>query len=240
MTIIATPPGKTIEEQLVMRHMTTSALAEKMSISINDVELLLEGRIEITLDIALELEFVLGIPAQFWLELEELYREKLELLKREDFAKSEIQTEKDQLLPLLQTDLSIGAKTMIVLRLLHVGAVSLNKAYEMMSEYKLWYAASYMKYDAEIASAEFTKMALDTGGELIHIKPGTADYFNPLDEIYKNENCKNCAHKCVRENEPIDGEMVVFCDVDDSYVTYLDEAEKTRCKFMRSKFRMEE
>lgn len=68
--IIATPPGKTIKEQLKQQHMSQKELA-----------MLLEGKTLLTTETANKLEKALGISASFWNRLEEIYLEKLVLIK---------------------------------------------------------------------------------------------------------------------------------------------------------------
>lgn len=79
--IIATPPGETIKEQLKQQHMSRKELAKKMCISDKELALLLEGKMLLTTEIANKLEKTLGISARFWNRLEEIYLEKLELIK---------------------------------------------------------------------------------------------------------------------------------------------------------------
>lgn len=79
--IIATPPGETIKEQLKQQHMSRKELAKKMCISDKELALLLEGKALLTTEIANKLEKTLGISAKFWNRLEEIYLEKLVLIK---------------------------------------------------------------------------------------------------------------------------------------------------------------
>lgn len=79
--IIATPPGETIKEQLKQQHMSRKELAKKMCISDKELVMLLEGKALLTTEIANKLEKTLGISAKFWNRLEEIYSEKLVLIK---------------------------------------------------------------------------------------------------------------------------------------------------------------
>lgn len=79
--IIATPPGKTIEEQLKQQHMSQKELAKKMHISDKELAMLLEGKTLLTTGIANKLEKTLDVPARFWTRLEEIYLEKLALIE---------------------------------------------------------------------------------------------------------------------------------------------------------------
>ena len=76
-SIIATPPGATIKEQLVDRGMSQKEFASRMGISQKHISKLINGDVQLTPDMALRLESVLGIPAQFWNNLESIYREKV-------------------------------------------------------------------------------------------------------------------------------------------------------------------
>ena len=75
--IIATPPGATIKEQLIDRGMSQKEFAERMDLSEKHISRLINGEVQLTADVALRLEMVLGVPAQFWSKLESIYRDKL-------------------------------------------------------------------------------------------------------------------------------------------------------------------
>ena len=74
---IATPPGATIKEQLVDRGMSQKEFADRMGMSQKHISHLINGEVQLTPDMALRLEMVLGVPTQFWNNLEAVYREKL-------------------------------------------------------------------------------------------------------------------------------------------------------------------
>lgn len=76
-TIIATPPGTTIKEQLIDRKMSQKEFAARMNMSEKHISKLINGDVHLTPDVAVRLEMVLGLPAQFWSNLESIYREKL-------------------------------------------------------------------------------------------------------------------------------------------------------------------
>lgn len=80
--LIAIPPGYTIKEQLKDRNINLNDFIAKMNMSKKDVELLIEGKIILTNDLASKLELVLGIPKQFWINLENNYRNKLDIIKK--------------------------------------------------------------------------------------------------------------------------------------------------------------
>ena len=75
-TYIATPPGYTIKEQLTDRGIAQEEFATKMGMSQEDLSKLINGEIQLTNDMAVKLETVLGIEASFWNNLEAIYREK--------------------------------------------------------------------------------------------------------------------------------------------------------------------
>ena len=74
---IATPPGATIREQLKDRGMSQKEFAARMDLSEKHVSKLINGEVQLTPEVALRLEMVLGVPAKFWNSLEAIYREKL-------------------------------------------------------------------------------------------------------------------------------------------------------------------
>ena len=74
---IATPPGVTIKEQLKDRGMSQKEFAARMDLSEKHVSKLINGEVQLTPEVAVRLETVLGVPAKFWNNLEAIYREKL-------------------------------------------------------------------------------------------------------------------------------------------------------------------
>ena len=74
---IAVPPGATIREQLADRDMSQKEFASRMGLSQKHISQLINGEVRLTPDVAVRLESVLGIPAQFWNNLEAIYQEKL-------------------------------------------------------------------------------------------------------------------------------------------------------------------
>lgn len=83
-TYIATPPGATIKEQLSDRGMTQKEFAVRMGMSEKHISRLINGEVHLTPDVAERLEYVLGVPASFWNNLEVIYREKLIKAKNEN------------------------------------------------------------------------------------------------------------------------------------------------------------
>ncbi len=80
---IAIPPGYTIREQLDNREMSQKEFAIRMGMSEKHISRLINGKVELTPDVALKLESVLGIPANFWMNLESLYREDCARVEQE-------------------------------------------------------------------------------------------------------------------------------------------------------------
>ena len=81
---IATPPGVTIREQLEDRGMTQKEFAVRMDLSEKHISRLINGEVRLTPDVALRLESVLGVPAEFWNNLESRYRERLARVEEEN------------------------------------------------------------------------------------------------------------------------------------------------------------
>ena len=81
---IATPPGATIKEQLSDRKMNQKEFASRMEMSEKHISRLINGEVQLTPDVAMRLEMVLGLPARFWNNLESIYREKVALATAEN------------------------------------------------------------------------------------------------------------------------------------------------------------
>ena len=80
--LIAIPPSATILEQLKNRNMTQKQLGSFLELSDEKMSLLMKGKLELTQDIADQLEDALGIPSLFWLNLEGMYRNKLKKISK--------------------------------------------------------------------------------------------------------------------------------------------------------------
>lgn len=74
---IAIPSGMTIQEQLTDRAMNLKEFVNRMEMSEEEVNSLINGELQLTHDVAVRLEEVLGPPAGFWNNLESIYREKI-------------------------------------------------------------------------------------------------------------------------------------------------------------------
>jgi len=68
------PPGETLQESLEALGMSKADLADRMNISTSYVDSIITSTRSITKNVALRLEEALGIPASFWLNLEQQYR----------------------------------------------------------------------------------------------------------------------------------------------------------------------
>lgn len=76
-TVIAAPPGATIEELLPDSGMSLKEFAARMEMPEKRCVKLLNGDIRLTDNIAKRLESVFGLPTSFWCNLEAIYRGKL-------------------------------------------------------------------------------------------------------------------------------------------------------------------
>lgn len=88
---IAIPPGATIREQIENRGMKQKEFALRMGLSEKHVSRLINGQVELTHDVALRLESVLGVPATFWSNLEVIYREKLARVIAEEEMEKDVE-----------------------------------------------------------------------------------------------------------------------------------------------------
>lgn len=90
-TTIASPPGATIKEQLVDRKMSQKEFALRMDMSEKHISRLINGEVQLTPDMAMRLELVLGVPAQFWSGLESIYRAKVTTANAENEMDADIE-----------------------------------------------------------------------------------------------------------------------------------------------------
>ena len=73
-----TTPGAVVVKQMKLKKMTETELAAEMGVSKNHVQKLIAGEIRLTDATASKLEKALDLPKEFWTNLEEVYRAKLE------------------------------------------------------------------------------------------------------------------------------------------------------------------
>lgn len=78
-------PGDTILETIDYLKISQAELAERMGKTPSKINDIISGKEPITINTAFQLEKVLGINAQFWLNREMLYREKLSRIEQEEF-----------------------------------------------------------------------------------------------------------------------------------------------------------
>ena len=71
---LAIPPGETLADEIAARGMSQTELAARLGRPVQAVNEIIHGKKAITDDTALGLEKVLGIPAAFWVNLEQNYR----------------------------------------------------------------------------------------------------------------------------------------------------------------------
>ena len=69
------PPGATIADLLKARGMTQTELANRMGRPLKIVNEVIHGKAALTPETALQLERVLGAPAEYWLTHEAKYQE---------------------------------------------------------------------------------------------------------------------------------------------------------------------
>lgn len=73
----AIPPGETLAEELAAKSMSQAELAVLIGISEEIIDEIVKGQTPITAEMALKLESVFQLPANFWVNLEQQYQETL-------------------------------------------------------------------------------------------------------------------------------------------------------------------
>ncbi|MGB3180245.1 MAG: ImmA/IrrE family metallo-endopeptidase [Cyclobacteriaceae bacterium] len=81
---LLSPPGDTLQETLEERGMSQAELAERMGRPKEKLNDIIKGREPITTATAYQLEKVLGIPASFWINREQEYRQELYELEQQE------------------------------------------------------------------------------------------------------------------------------------------------------------
>jgi HTH-type transcriptional regulator/antitoxin HigA len=81
---LLSPPGDTIQETIDAKGMSQFELAERMGKNPKNINQMIKGKEPISQNTAIQLERVLGIPAQFWLEREREYRQVLAQIEAEE------------------------------------------------------------------------------------------------------------------------------------------------------------
>src|ERR1700741_3310751 len=77
-------PGDTILETLEELKMNQAELAKRMGKTPSKINDLISGKEPITITTAIQLEKILGIATQFWMNRETLYREQLTRIEQEE------------------------------------------------------------------------------------------------------------------------------------------------------------
>jgi len=93
---LLTKPGDTILETIEFLKMSQAELAERIGKTPAKINDLISGKAPITVNTAMQLEKVLGIDMQFWLNRETQYREKLARIEEEEFLETCISWLKEQ------------------------------------------------------------------------------------------------------------------------------------------------
>lgn len=91
---IAIPPGATVKEQLDDRGMSQKEFAARMAMSEKHISKFVHGDVQLTPEMAMRLEIVLGVPAEFWNHLEAIYREKILKAEAENAMDADIELAK--------------------------------------------------------------------------------------------------------------------------------------------------
>jgi HTH-type transcriptional regulator / antitoxin HigA len=81
-------PGDSIQENIDFIGMSQAELAERLGRSIPKLNELIKGKAPITKETAAKLEYVLGIDASFWLNLEKHYQEELLEIEQLEFLET--------------------------------------------------------------------------------------------------------------------------------------------------------
>ncbi len=89
-SVIAIPPGETVKELLEDRGMSQKELAFRIGMSEKHISKLINGEVQLTVDMARRLEMALGPSVQFWCKLEAFYREDLLKANEENAMEADI------------------------------------------------------------------------------------------------------------------------------------------------------
>ena len=85
---MAIHPGEILLDELEECHMSQQALADRMERPYQVINAICRGRKGISVETVLDLEKVLEIPADFWLQLDLNYRLDTERIRRRDLPKA--------------------------------------------------------------------------------------------------------------------------------------------------------
>lgn len=96
----AIPPGEILEEELESRGMPQAELAQRMGLARKTINEIVKGKAPITHDSALKLERIFRQPAEYWLNLENLFQQAQ--LRQQEHKKLEADSQWLERLPLNQ------------------------------------------------------------------------------------------------------------------------------------------
>ncbi|MBM3701007.1 MAG: HigA family addiction module antidote protein [Actinobacteria bacterium] len=85
----AVAPGYTLAETIETKNISQKELSERTGLTRKTINLIIQGKAHITPDTAYKFENVLGMPAGFWINLENNYQETLKRLELEEQAGNE-------------------------------------------------------------------------------------------------------------------------------------------------------
>ena len=71
----AIPPGETLKETIEFMGMSQKELSKRTGLTVQSINRMYNGDQPINYETANKLEFVTGVPARFWNNLESKYRE---------------------------------------------------------------------------------------------------------------------------------------------------------------------
>ena len=84
LPFMAIPAGRTLSKEIKERGYTQKEFAEKLGLKESNFTALLKGKRNMTSDIALQLEDILGISANFWMDLQIRYEITLARIKKKN------------------------------------------------------------------------------------------------------------------------------------------------------------
>lgn len=85
-----TPPGETLLETIEALDMSQAELARRTGRPKKTINEIIQGKTAITPDTAIQFERVLGVPANFWLRMEQQYRESLARLQDKETLETQL------------------------------------------------------------------------------------------------------------------------------------------------------
>lgn len=83
MPKIAIAPGETIKENMEYMDISYGDMCNRMELTKKQLEKLLSGEMALTIELAKKLEDIIGPSCNFWLRLENNYRETQTRLRKE-------------------------------------------------------------------------------------------------------------------------------------------------------------